>query len=78
MEITGGDRRRLFMRWHAGNADIEIISGGTIQAAGGYASAGIGGNWGDGATVTITGDAVIKNAVGGGTVQASAAVMARW
>ena len=50
---------------NAGNADIEI-SGGTIEATGGYASAGIGGgNWGD-ANIKITGDAVIKSAVGGG------------
>lgn len=41
------------------------ISGGTITAAGGYQAAGIGGGvWGDG-NVTITGDAVIKEATGG-------------
>ena len=45
----------------AGNADIEI-SGGTITAAGGEGAAGIGGGYYNGATVTITGDAVIKNA----------------
>ena len=55
---------------NAGNADIEI-SGGTIEATGGYASAGIGGgNWGD-ANIKITGDAVIKSAVGNGTVSIS-------
>ena len=45
----------------AGNADIEI-SGGTITAAGGDGAAGIGGGYYGDATVTITGDAVIKNA----------------
>ncbi len=45
----------------AGNADIEI-SGGTIAAAGGDGAAGIGGGYYGDATVTITGDAVIKNA----------------
>ena len=48
----------------AGNADIEI-SGGTIDATGGDQAAGIGGGtWGD-ANIKITGDAVIKSAVGG-------------
>ena len=48
----------------AGNADIEI-SGGTIEATGGEQAAGIGGGtWGD-ANIKITGDAVIKSAVGG-------------
>ena len=49
---------------NAGNADIEI-SGGTIDATGGDQAAGIGGGiWGD-ANIKITGDAVIKSAVGG-------------
>ena len=38
------------------------ISGGGITAAGGEGAAGIGGGYYNGATVTITGDAVIKNA----------------
>ncbi len=38
------------------------ISGGTITAAGSDGAAGIGGGYYNGATVTITGDAVIKNA----------------
>lgn len=49
---------------NAGNADIEI-SGGTIEATGGYTSAGIGGGYYGDATIKITGDAVIKNATGG-------------
>ena len=52
------------MSSNAGNADIEI-SGGTIDATGGEQAAGIGGGiWGD-ANIKITGDAVIKSAVGG-------------
>ena len=52
------------MSSNAGNADIEI-SGGTIEATGGYTSAGIGGGCYGDATIKITGDAVIKNAAGG-------------
>ena len=44
-----------------GNGTV-TISGGTITAAGSDGAAGIGGGYYNGATVTITGDAVIKNA----------------
>ena len=49
---------------YRGNADI-TISGGTIRATGGDQAAGIGGGTSGNGKVTITGDAVIEESIGG-------------
>ena len=69
VKITGGNITATTSDdWGAGigggcNGSGNVtISGGTITAAGSDGAAGIGGGYYNGATVTITGDAVIKNA----------------
>ena len=72
IEITGGDITAVGGKSAAGiggsgyrgNADI-TISGGTIRATGGDQAAGIGGGTSGNGKVTITGDAVIEESIGG-------------
>ena len=72
IEITGGDIAAVGGKSAAGiggsgyrgNADI-TISGGTIRATGGDQAAGIGGGTSGNGKVTITGDAVIEESIGG-------------
>ena len=72
IEITGGDITAVGGKSAAGiggsgyrgNADI-TISGSTIRATGGDQAAGIGGGTSGNGKVTITGDAVIEESIGG-------------
>ena len=72
IEITGGDITAIGGKSAAGiggsgyrgDADI-TISGGTIRATGGDQAAGIGGGTSGNGKVTITGDAVIEESIGG-------------
>ena len=72
IEITGGDITAVGGKSAAGiggsgyrgNADI-TISGGTIRATGGDQAADIGGGTSGNGKVTITGDAVIEESIGG-------------
>ena len=72
IEITGGDitavgGKKCGGHWRqrlSSNADI-TISGGTIRATGGDQAAGIGGGTSGNGKVTITGDAVIEESIGG-------------
>ena len=72
IEITGGDITAVGGKSAAGiggsgyrgNTDI-TISGGTIRATGGDQAAGIGGGTSGNGKVTITGDAVIEESIGG-------------